>query len=49
MLTARGFSMGDEELLATNITTVLSKPFSPREILTHVQNLTQTNTTKEAS
>jgi len=49
MLTARGFSMGDDELLSTNITIVLSKPFSPREILAHVQKLTQSKSTKEAS
>ena len=49
MLTARGFSLGDDELLSTNITIVLSKPFSPREILAHVQKLTQSNFSKEAS
>lgn len=33
MLTARGFSLGDQELADTNIRKVLPKPFSPREIL----------------
>lgn len=41
MLTARGFSLGDEELATTNISEVLSKPFSPREILTRVQEITE--------
>ena len=39
MLTARGFSLGEEVLAATNITSVMSKPFSPREVLGHVQKL----------
>lgn len=39
MLTARGFSLGQEHLDQTNIASVLSKPFSPREILTRVHEL----------
>ena len=40
MLTARGFRLASESLDRTNITAVLSKPFSPREILARVQELT---------
>ena len=39
MLTARGFTLPAEALEQTNITGVLSKPFSPREVLTRVQEL----------
>jgi CheY-like chemotaxis protein len=39
MLTARGFSLAQEQLDQTNIVSVLSKPFSPREILARVQEL----------
>jgi DNA-binding response OmpR family regulator len=39
MLTARGSSLADELLHQTNITGVLSKPFSPREILAKVDEL----------
>jgi CheY-like chemotaxis protein len=39
MLTARGFSLPAEALEKTNIVTVLSKPFSPKEILAKVQEL----------
>ncbi len=39
MLTARGFSLNDQDLNATNIKAVLSKPFSPREVLKRVQEL----------
>ena len=37
MLTARGFSIEPEELAITGIREVLSKPFSPREVLAKVQ------------
>lgn len=40
MLTARGFSLPTEALQKTNIVNVLSKPFSPKEILAKVQELT---------
>jgi len=39
MLTARGFSLASDDLDQTNIAGVISKPFSPREILDQVQNL----------
>lgn len=39
MLTARGFSLPAEALEKTNIVTVLSKPFSPKEVLAKVQEL----------
>jgi two-component system phosphate regulon response regulator PhoB len=39
MLTARGFSLAAEDLDKTNIAGVISKPFSPREILARVQDL----------
>lgn len=39
MLTARGFSLAGEYLEQTNIAGVLSKPFSPREVLGRVQEL----------
>ncbi len=39
MLTARGFSLSAEDLEKTNIAGVLSKPFSPREVLSRVQEL----------
>ncbi len=39
MLTARGFSLDNEELATTNISDVLSKPFSPREVLGRVQEM----------
>lgn len=39
MLTARGFSLPQETLDKTNIVNVLSKPFSPKEVLAKVQEL----------
>jgi len=42
MLTARGFSLTDEDISRTNIAGVLSKPFSPREVLGRVQELIET-------
>ena len=39
MLTARGFTIEAEALARTNIVDVLSKPFSPRDILARVQEL----------
>ena len=39
MLTARGFSLNETDLSRTNIAGVLSKPFSPREVLMRVQQL----------
>ena len=40
MLTARGFGL-DDESRAKNIVDVLSKPFSPREMLARVQELVE--------
>lgn len=48
MLTARGFSISSEALDKTNIVSVLSKPFSPREVLGKVQELLGEHTTQEA-
>ncbi|MHC4996716.1 MAG: response regulator [Planctomycetota bacterium] len=39
MLTARGFNLHHEDLSQTNIVGVLSKPFSPREVLAKVNQL----------
>lgn len=47
MLTARGFSLSDDDVRRTNVAGVLSKPFSPREVLSRVQNLIQGPTPAE--
>lgn len=39
ILTARGISLTEEQMEQTNIVGVMSKPFSPREVLAHVQRL----------
>ncbi len=39
MLTARGYSLAQEQMEQTNIVAVISKPFSPREILARTQEL----------
>ncbi len=39
MLTARGFSLADDDLKDTNIRKVLPKPFSPREVLNSVNEV----------
>lgn len=39
MLTARGFSLAPDEIAKTNVVAVLSKPFSPREVLAKAQEL----------
>lgn len=39
MLTARGFSLAQRQLDQARISAVVSKPFSPREILAHVEAL----------
>lgn len=49
MLTARGFSITPEEIDQTNIAGVISKPFSPREILTRVQELIGGGISQEAT
>ena len=44
MLTARGFSISKDELDKTNIIEVLSKPFSPRDILERVKSVFESQT-----
>lgn len=39
MLTARGFGLSDEALAGARVSGVLTKPFSPREVLNEVQRL----------
>ncbi|MCA9293379.1 MAG: response regulator [Phycisphaerales bacterium] len=39
MLTARGYSIAEEDLARTNIRAVLSKPFSPREVLERTKTM----------
>lgn len=48
MLTARGYSLSQEDLETTNIAGVLSKPFSPREVLARVQELLESNPVRNA-
>jgi len=43
MLTARGYSLTQSDLDQTNIVGVLSKPFSPRDVLARVQELVRNN------
>jgi CheY-like chemotaxis protein len=47
MLTARGFALSQDDMDRTNITGVLSKPFSPREVLGRVHELLGTTAPKE--
>jgi CheY-like chemotaxis protein len=49
MLTARGFSLAADQLSQTNIAGVLSKPFSPREVLAKVYELLGGQVPEEAS
>jgi DNA-binding response OmpR family regulator len=39
MLTARGHVLGEEELKKTNIVRLLAKPFSARELATHIREI----------
>ena len=39
MLTARGFSLSDDDIARVNILHVMSKPFSPREVLALTQSI----------
>lgn len=41
LLTARGFSMSEADITSHNIREVITKPFSPREVLARVQDLVQ--------
>jgi DNA-binding response OmpR family regulator len=43
MLTARGFGLDEDQIRQTNIVDVLSKPFSPREVLSRVEKLLNTD------
>jgi len=47
MLTARGFSLSADDLDKTNIAGVISKPFSPREVLDQVKNLIMSDSHSE--
>jgi len=48
LLTARGFSMCDRDIVENNIHKVIAKPFSPREVLALVQQLIGEVTTETA-
>lgn len=37
LLTGRGSSLNDEQLEPLNLSAIFSKPFSPREVLTHIK------------
>lgn len=41
ILTARGFAIDDEKEAKLNIAECISKPFSPKELLAHVENVLQ--------
>ena len=43
MLTARGFGLNQRDIEQTNIVGVLSKPFSPREVLNKIQEMIPAN------
>jgi two-component system, OmpR family, alkaline phosphatase synthesis response regulator PhoP len=49
MLTARGFTLNPQDLDCTNISAVISKPFSPREVLATVQGLVRQRDEQEAA
>ncbi len=44
ILTARGFAIDDQQKEKLNIAECLSKPFSPKELLNHVENILQNST-----
>jgi len=48
MLTARGYALDPEDTARTGICTVLSKPFSPRELLATVREVLEGATAVEA-
>lgn len=48
MLTARGFSLNPVDLDRTNVAGVLSKPFSPREVLKKVEQLIESASVAQA-
>jgi len=39
VLTARGYKIEDGAIEGTGVRAILSKPFSPREVLTHVEDI----------
>jgi two-component system alkaline phosphatase synthesis response regulator PhoP len=43
MLTARGFAVDDQQREKLNIAECISKPFSPKELLNHVENVLQSS------
>lgn len=49
MLTARGFSIPQDQIDRTNIRVVLSKPFSPRDILAKVQQIIESSNSADAA
>ncbi len=49
MLTARGFSIEEEDLSKTNIRKVLPKPFSPREVHRSVMEILDTTLAQSSS
>lgn len=48
LLTAKGFSLNPNDLAKTNIVRIVSKPFSPRELLALAQQLSAGLTPTEA-
>lgn len=48
MLTARGFSLGADDLKGTNIRKLMPKPFSPREVLLSVTQVLEAAAASEA-
>lgn len=46
MLTARGFAIEDEQKEKLNVAECLSKPFSPKELLGHVESVLQSSAVK---
>lgn len=49
MLTARGFEIEQEEMIAAGIAATISKPFSPREVLAMVEKLLDRPTDEPAA
>jgi two-component system alkaline phosphatase synthesis response regulator PhoP len=46
ILTARDFAIEDEQMDKLRITECMSKPFSPKELLSHVENVLEHSTIK---
>ena len=46
ILTARGFAIEEEQIIKLGITECLSKPFSPKELLMHVESALTNSTLK---